>query len=286
VIVMLVGFKIGVSAGLIATALGSVVMIAGSSIPTLRLGAPRIDLDLMRRMFRYGFKAQIGSILQLANGRLDVIILQLFRPLSEVGYYVVAQTVAELVIQVADTFQWSNMALVSTEDASDPDAATTSVAIRHHALISGVAAIGNAAFGSLLILFAYGSAFHPAVVPMLILLPGVWLVGVSLVVQGDLGGRGRPGLASILTGVAAGVTVVLDFALIPPFGVIGAAIASVCAYSTLGIGSLIAVHRVSGIPIRQLIVPTRADIDVYVRGARRLLARWRDRGSDADESER
>jgi stage V sporulation protein B len=263
VLILLGIVDLGVSSGLIATAVGSLVMIGGSMIPILRIGPPRIDLGLMKRMFRYGFRAQVGSLLQLANGRLDVIILQFFRPLSEVGYYVVAQTVAELVVQLADAFQWSNMALVSKEEGDAPGSSTTGVAIRHHALISGIAALGNIAFGTVVILFAYGSKFHSAVAPMIILLPGVWLLGIGFVVGGDLGGRGRPGLASALTAAAAVVTIVLDFALIPPFGVIGAAIASVCAYSTLGIGSLVALRRVSGIPVRELIVPTRADLAFY-----------------------
>ena len=121
-------------------------MIVGSMLPILRLGPPRIDFGLMKRMFHYGTRAQIGSILQLANGRLDVVILQFFRPLSQVGYYVVAQTIAELVIQLADAFQWSNMALVSRDEGADAEAGTSSLAIRHHALLSGLAALANVAF--------------------------------------------------------------------------------------------------------------------------------------------
>ena len=272
VLILLGVLSLGVASGLMATAMGSAVMIVGSMIPILRLGAPRLDFALMKEMLLYGAKAQVGSVLQIANGRLDVIILGFYRPISEVGYYVVAQTIAELIIQLANAFQWSNMALTSRDQGSDPHASTSAVAIRNLALVSGLAAVFNAGFGSVVILFAYGKAFQPAVVPMLILLPGVWLLGIAVVIQGDLGGRGRPGLASILVAVAAGVTVVLDFALIPPLGVYGAAIASVSAYSTLGIASLLTLRRVSGIPLRELVVPTRADFGQYVAYARRLVS--------------
>jgi O-antigen/teichoic acid export membrane protein len=263
-VVLLVGAAgIGVTGAILATIASPLVMIAGALPPILRLGRPRVDIPLMRTMVRYGVKAQIGSILQLANGRLDVIILQLFRPLSQVGYYVVAQAIAELVAQLAGAFQWTNMAMVSRSEGTSEEELTSTVAVRHHALLSGLATIANAVFGSLVILVAYGSAFRPAVVPMLVLLPGVWMLGIGFVIQGDLGGRGRPGLASTLSGVAAAVTVVLDLALIPPFGVIGAAVASVVAYTTLGVSSLIMLHRVSGVPLRSLLVPTRADLRAY-----------------------
>jgi O-antigen/teichoic acid export membrane protein len=123
--------------------------------------------------------------------------------------------------------------------------------------------LGNAILGPLVIALAYGSKFTPAIAPMLILLPGIWFLGMGVVIQGDLSGRGRPGLSSALAGLAAIVTVALDFALIPPLGVNGAALASVAAYSTFGIASLEALHRVTGISIRELIVPTRADFDAY-----------------------
>jgi O-antigen/teichoic acid export membrane protein len=281
ILILLGVLSLGVASGLVATAVGSAVMIGGSMIAILRVGPLRLDFALMKEMLTYGARAQVGSILQIANGRLDVIILGLYRPISEVGYYVVAQTIAELIIQLANTFQWSNMALTSRIGADAPQASTSAVAIRHLTLISGAAAIFNAGFGSLVILFAYGKAFHPAVIPMLILLPGVWLLAIAVVIQGDLGGRGRPGLASILVAVAAGVTVVLDLALIPPFGVYGAAIASVCAYVTLGISSLVTLRRVSGIPLRELVVPTVADIRLSVGFARRALSRLRSSAGDA-----
>jgi O-antigen/teichoic acid export membrane protein len=277
VLILLGVLSLGVASGLIATALGSLVMIGGSLVPILRMGRPQVDFRLMGEMLRYGFRAQIGSLLQLANGRLDVIILQFFRPLSQVGLYVVAQTLAELVIQFADAFQWSNMALVSRGGSRDGESTVT--AVRHHALGSGVAALLNIPFGALVILLAYGPGFHGALVPMIILLPGVWLLGIGFVVQGDLGGRGRPGLSSAWAGVAAVVTVGLDFALIPPFGAVGAAIASVCAYATFGLGSLVALHRLTRISLRTLLVPTAADLRLYASAvsavARRVARRRR-----------
>ncbi len=272
VLILLGVLSLGISSALIATMAGSAVMIAGSALPILRAGRPRLDLTLMREMLHYGARAQIGSVLQIANGRLDVIVLGLFRPTAQVGYYVVAQTLAELVVQLADTFQWSNMALVASDDGERSGPGTSALAIRHLTLVAGLAAAADAGFGTLVITFAYGPAFRPAVLPMLILLPGVWLMAIAVVAQGDLGGRGRPGLASALTAAAAALTVVLDLALIPLFGVIGAAIASTCAYSALGLASLVTLNRVSGIPLRRLCVPGRADLAVYVRFVRRVLS--------------
>jgi stage V sporulation protein B len=267
----------GAAGGIVATGIGSIVVILGSLPPILARSRPSIDLPLLRRTLRYGARVQVGSIFQLANGRLDVILMQFFRPISQVGYYVVAQTIAELVIQLANAFQFAVMPLIAHYQGDSRADAASVDSIRHHSILATIAVLGNAVFGPAVIYFAYGSKFGPAVVPMLVLLPGIWFLGMGIVIQGDLAGRGRPGLSSTLAGVAAVVTVALDLALIPPLGVIGGALASVGAYTTFGVGSLIALHRVTGIPIRRLVVPTREDLAAYITLIRRGYSMLRSR---------
>jgi O-antigen/teichoic acid export membrane protein len=77
------------------------------------VGAPSGRSRALRKLLRYGSRIQVGSIFQLLNYRLDVVILTFFVPLSSVGYYVVAQTLAELVLTLARAFQGSVLSLVS-----------------------------------------------------------------------------------------------------------------------------------------------------------------------------
>jgi len=275
ILVLLGIFSLGVAAGMYAYIVASLVMIGGALKPILASERPRIELRLLGRMLHYGSRVQVGSIFQVAMARLDIVILQFFRPLSQVGYYVVAQTIAELLLQFSGAFQMSVMPLVSRYEGDERQAATSADSVRHYGIVGGAATLGNVFFGTAVILFAYGSQYHAAIVPMLVLLPGIWFLGMGGVIQGDLSGRGRPGLSSQLAGLAAVVTIVLDLALIPPFGVIGAAIASVIAYTTYGVVSLMALRSLSGIPIRLLVTPTRADFAVYWRVARRASSRLR-----------
>lgn len=264
----------GVGAAVVATMLGSAVMVIGSLPTILHFGRPRLERALMGAMTRYGARVQIGSFLQQANARFDVLILQGFRPLSDVGYYIVAQTIAELVLTAATAFQTSVLPLVAHDDGDLGRQRTTSTdSVRHYGILAGVATLFNAAFGTLVILFAYGAEFHPAVLPFFILLPSIWFLGLGMVIQGDLGGRGRPGLSSALTGLGAVATVAFDLLLIPPFGVIGAACASVIAYTVFGVASLVALGRVADIPLRTMVVPRRSDIAGYRSALRGLPAR-------------
>jgi O-antigen/teichoic acid export membrane protein len=89
----------------------------------------------------------------------------------------------------------------------------------------------------------YGRPFRDAVLPACVLLLGLAGGGVSGVISAFLSGDGRPGLNSAAIGAGLVVTVVLDLLLIPPFGVLGAAVASTVAYLTTT-GVLLACFRV------------------------------------------
>jgi O-antigen/teichoic acid export membrane protein len=283
VIVLVLGLGLGVAGGVLATATGSIVVVCVATARILRDGRPRIDLRLFRRSVRYGTKAQVGAFFQLINFRLDVLVLSLFVPLTSVGHYAVAQTLAELVTYLGVAFQISVLPILARADGEDAAAAETSgTALRHHSLLALVLVLANAIFAPLVLLFGYGHAFRPALVPLLVLLPGMWFMGTGSLVVGDLRGRGRPGLASAVKGGAALVTIGLDLALIPAFGVVGAAVASSLAYAAFGIGSLVVLSRLARVPIRRLAVPTRHDLALYRRVGSTLLGRLRREGAEGD----
>ena len=271
VLILLTVAHLRLSAGLWAAVLGALVMIVGSIVAILRVDRPRLDRSLMQRMLSYGARNQIGLVFQSLNYRLDVVILQFFRPLREVGYYVIAQIVAELTLTLANSFQ-GVLALVSREEQDARRAATTTASLRHHGILAAGTLVATAIGGPILIYYAFGHAFQAAIVPMLLLLPGIWFLGTGRVVSANLAGLGRPGLPSTFAGLAAIVTVVLDLSLIPTLGIYGAVIASICAYTTYGFGSLLALSRVSEISARNLLIPTRDDFRVYPAAAGRLLA--------------
>ena len=76
----------------------------------------------------------------------------------------------------------------------------------------------------------FSSAFLGAYIPLLVLLPGVVLLGSCKVLANDIGGRGFPHYNSINSGLSFVATVIFDLLLIPKMGVVGAALASTLSY--------------------------------------------------------
>jgi O-antigen/teichoic acid export membrane protein len=97
--------------------------------------------------------------------------------------------------------------------------------------ISSLGALGLAIFGKFIIRVLLSKAFLGAYVPMLVLLPGVVLLGAGKILSADISGRGFPQYASIISGFSLVITITLDFLLIPRMGIIGAAVASSVSYA-------------------------------------------------------
>lgn len=266
VAVLLVGLlHLGVAGGVAALAAGSLVIAAGC-VPTLvRIERPRVDRAAVRELLRYGRRVQAGTVFQLANYRLDVIVAQFFLPLRAVGAYLMAEILAELVIVLAQSFQSSVLPLVARAEDEESALRTTTSSLRHHSILAAAAVAGNAVFGTCVILFALGPSYRGALVPFFILLPAVWFLGTGAVVGGLLRGMDKPGAASVLSGATVVATVVLDLALIPTVGIVGAAIASLVSYAFFGAVSVAYLSRRLGLPARALVLPTRADLALYRR---------------------
>lgn len=268
VLVGLAGF--GAGGALVSLMGASVTLIMATLVVILRDVRPSLDLRLLREMIGYGARVSVGWIFQILNYRADILILQLLTTLTSVGFYVVAQIVAELTLTFAGSLQSSVTALTASTEGEPGQDETTIASLRHQTLLTSAAILLVAICGPALVHYGYGAAYDDAIVPMLILLAGMLPLGAGAVVTGNLRGRGRPGTSSVLAGATVVVTIALDFLLIPSYGVNGAAVASVCAYWFYGIAGVLTLARSSGLSARTLVVPTGRELRAYAGAARRL----------------
>jgi O-antigen/teichoic acid export membrane protein len=92
----------------------------------------------------------------------------------------------------------------------------------------------------MLLPFVYGAAFADATKLLLILLPGVYLMGLESVLVQHFNALGLPRAIPIYWVVTLVMNLVLVFGLVPRFGAQGAAIASTISYAA--IFALVAAH--------------------------------------------
>jgi O-antigen/teichoic acid export membrane protein len=140
-------------------------------------------------------------------------------------------------------------------------------------LVTIVAAIAVAAGALPLIEVAFGSAYAAGTPTLVVLLVAVIPLSIGRLISADLKGRGRPGTVSLAAVVSVAVTVVLDLALIPGMGIVGAAIASLVAYSLMT-AALLYAYRVATGGILTSLIPGLEDLrDLRALVDRRLARR-------------
>jgi O-antigen/teichoic acid export membrane protein len=203
---------------------------------------PKWSSDVARPLLRYGVKAQLGNVLQYFNYRLDVFLVNGIAGARAVGVYSVAVALGELLWRLPNAVGFVIFPMAAATSRSEMNRLTPRILRITLALTSG-GAVALAVIGRPAISVLFSNRFDDAYPAMLILLPGVVLLGGAKVLANEIAGRGYPQLNSANAGVSLVVTVVLDVALIPRHGIRGAAFASSVAYTVVFVISLVSFVR-------------------------------------------
>jgi O-antigen/teichoic acid export membrane protein len=189
-----------------------------------------VSVRLGRRFLAFGGKVWVGGLSQTANVRLDQALLSGLFPAATLGLYVTATSVSGLLFVLA-----TSVALIVTPSVANK----TGQAAKRHELqrmfrkfwIMNIAcAVALAAVSPLAIPLLFGEEFRGAILPALILTAGAVFLGAKEILAGAAQSLGDPWLGSRAEIAGMIAAAVLMLALLPPFGLIGAAIATAMAY--------------------------------------------------------
>ena len=168
--------------------------------------------------------------------------------------------------------------------AVDPlaDAGRTAAVLTRTTLsVTVLLALPAFALGPRFVRLVYGPVFVDAGVGLRLILPGVVAYSVVAILTRYLTGSGRPGLGSFILAVGLVANIAANLALVPQFGIIGAAAASSISYSLTAILTVVAFTRVSGLGVRETLLIKRSDIAAVAASARDFAARLARRGRTA-----
>jgi O-antigen/teichoic acid export membrane protein len=216
--------------------------------PAITGAVVREAWTVARPVLRAAWPVVLNTMLALLVFNADLIILRFFRDASVVGWYAAAYTLIAFLANLGLTFGYAVMPQVARSAA---DLARASALVRD-SLVFALALTLPMAVGGLfvapdLVRLVFGDAYAASGLPMVILLwsvPVAWLRSVS---QLSLVALGRQRAVLGVTAIGAVVTVVLDLALIPRFGMTGAAAVTVAAEVVRFVAMQVVLAR-AGIP--------------------------------------
>lgn len=167
--------------------------------------------------------------LQRLNSYADILLLGLLATTEAVGNYRVATQIALIVSMALNAVAFASTPLVASLYESGEYAKLQHLARRAAqaaTLTAVVAVIGIAAVGRTVLSYAFGTDFVNAFVPLLILAIGQSINSAFGLCAAILNMTGHQGRVSLTLGVATAANIALNLALIPPFGIVGAATAT------------------------------------------------------------
>jgi O-antigen/teichoic acid export membrane protein len=225
---------------------------------------------LAARAVAFGLKSHLGRVMMLGNYRLDQWLLGILAGPRELGIYSVAvvwsETLFFLPTAVA-TVQRPDLVRASSSRAAQ----ATATIFRGSVLLTAAAGLVLFAVAPALCVGLFGDDFRDSAVDLRILVFGA--IGIVALKQlgSALTAQRRPLLSTAGIAVALVTTVALDFALIPPYGAVGAAVASSLAYTAGGVAiTLIFLRVLSG---GGRLVPGVQDAKLLARQLRVVFSR-------------
>lgn len=228
-----------------------------------------VDLKLMRFSLGYGARSHLGLVSQLLNYRLYVFLIGVFLPTDYIGYYTISTLYAERIWEFPTAIRTALLyhASANSKDAPQITAQTTRVAMVFVTLTTAGLAVVAYPF----IILVHGPAFQPAVLPLIILMPGVWMLSLGKLLGVYLASINRPEIGTYAGIISLVVTLFLDLWLIPQLGIPGAALASSVSYtvSTLVITGYFL--RVTGLKWMDVSVIRRSDLYLLRRALNRMM---------------
>lgn len=243
----------GVLGAVVAQMLGTLTGIVLGLVLLARLpGGPfRVRTDLAADLVRFGFVWYGRNLSTSLNYRLDALLVFYFQGGYAAGLYAVAVSVAELLQFLPNAIDAVLFPDVS-RGAKEAVEERTARLSRFTVLIALAGGTLFAVIGYPLLYLMFGKAFTAGYPALLLLLPGMVVLGQSKVTFSELLGKGYARYPALASWVALGATVVLDVLLIPRLGIAGAAIASTIAYTISAVIGLSYYRRITGLGFRAL----------------------------------
>lgn len=241
----------------------ALILAHGAGMKERRAWRP--DARLFARMMRYGVKSHVASLAAILIFRADLLVVNLFRGAGEAGVYSVASQVAMMLFLLPGVV--ATLLFPRIASRQDERGELTCLVTRHMAFVMLVVCLVTVP-ASFILPALYGAEFAEAVALLLILLPGVYLVGLEAVLVQYFNAAGLPRAVPLFWVATLVFNVAAVFALVPRFGARGAAVASTLSYAMIFALVMFYFQRRTGQPLSAALLPRRAELMATLAAAR------------------
>lgn len=245
----------------------SAILVAAVCVITIpRMGRPSLSMNfrLLKNTLRYGGKGYLGVLSELLNFRLDLFIVNYFLTSEAVGFYAAALAIAELVRYFPRAVGKTLFPRVTSSEGEKKEQVTR-IIFRSVLVLSVLLGICICIAAGQIIVRIYGFSFAPSIPLLQIVVFGVVASGASSLLVVYFCAKGKPEYFTYGSLISLGSVVILDLALIPKVGLLGAAVALALSHIIVGVICVYWFHRESSSTLKEILFVTREDVALYRR---------------------
>jgi len=218
----------------------------------------QLDRSLLRRMNHFGMPLVPSALLLWVTNFSDRFFLVKLTDTSEVGLYSVGVRIASAMVLLLTAFRTAWPAFAYSIRNDDEAKRTYAWVLTYLVVVSTWIATALTLLSPWLVRWLTAPAFSSASRVVGPLAFAAVSFGGFIVLSIGIGRARRTQFNWVITGIAAAVNVALNLALIPAYGMMGAAIATVAAYTVMFAGMAWWSHRVFPTPYQWRRVATAA----------------------------
>jgi len=203
--------------------------------------------ETAKKLLHFGIQTVISGIVSIMLYRIDVLMIGYFMTSTEVGIYSVAIGIARMIWiipQSINTVSYPTFSYYWGKGEHDEVNKLFDRGLKYSACMLAPIGLGLAIFGKDAILLLYGTKFLPAVLPLQILLIGAVVRGVIMSIGTIWLSAGRPDMGYKLPLIGVGPNILLNYVLIPAYGIVGAAMATMLSFLLNASVSLLLINRI------------------------------------------
>ena len=208
----------------------------------------------------FGIKYHLGVVTSFTTLRLDQMLLVGMATSIEMGLYVIAVRISEVMTVLASSVSEVLMPEVasSAKDGRSMDLLMRS--LRQTIYVFLLLMVPLLILAPYILEYAFGSEFLAASSALRVLLVASLVWSAGAIVNSGLNGLGYPGLSTVSRLSSAVITVVTLLVWLPRYGILGAALSSLAGYSAMFIVALFWLMRKKNLSLGDIFRPQQKDI--------------------------
>lgn len=233
----------------------------------------KFNKEYQQKSISYGFKSYLANMITFLNYRMDTFLIKaLSKSTMAVGQYGLSVSLAEQIWVFASAISSVMFPYVTSIESDEEKSKVTSTTFKIVMVVTFFAIV-VLFFASNLIGIIYGSDYYGSILPLKVLLVGIFCLSLGKILANDIAARGKPELNAISNLVGFIVNVGFNILLIPKFGITGAAMATSISYTLTSIIFLVSFLKLTKLSLKDLFIFNKEEINIFVSFIKKFLKR-------------